>query len=91
MAKNCPDTMRKKCEGYVKCAALDVANDQVAIVSVRPGVVDTDMLAVVMGSAESAASRGIAVSRMAPQFCEKIMAITKKQSGSHIDCGYKDV
>lgn len=76
-------------EGLVKCAAADVEKDALAIVSVRPGVVYTDMLAVAMSSKEAAQSRGVPVSKFAGQFCDKIMAITKAESGTHIDCGYK--
>jgi NAD(P)-dependent dehydrogenase (short-subunit alcohol dehydrogenase family) len=78
-------------EGLVKCAALDVANDPLAIVSVRPGVVNTDMLGVALGSKEAAQERGVSVSTFAVQFCDKIMALTKAQSGTHVDCGYKGV
>ena len=76
-------------EGLVKCAALDVADDPLAIVTVRPGVVNTGMLAVALGSKEAAEQRGVSVSTFAGQFCRKIFAITKANSGTHIDCGYK--
>ena len=76
-------------EGLVKCAALEVAADEVSIVTVRPGVVFTDMLAVAVGGKELAREKGVPVEVFAPQFCAKIMAITKEQSGTHIDCGYK--
>ena len=78
-------------EGLVKCAAMDVEKDAVAIVTVRPGVVNTDMLAVAMSSKEAAQNRGVPVSQFAGQFCDKIMAIDKTQSGTHVDCGYKAV
>lgn len=76
-------------EGLVKCAAEDVAGDPVAIVTVRPGVVYTDLLVTATGSEENAQKRGIPVDRFAGPFCEKIMAITKEQSGTHVDCAYK--
>jgi len=76
-------------EGLVKCAALDVAEDPLCIVTVRPGVVFTDMLAVAVGGKELAQEKGVPVAKFAGQFCDKIMAITKANSGTHIDCGYK--
>ena len=78
-------------EGLVKCAALDTAEDAVSIVTVRPGVVYTEMLEVALGGKEAAKSRGVAVEEFAGQFCEKVFAITKAESGTHIDCGFKRI
>ena len=82
-------TAKHAVEGLTKCAALDVANDAVSIVTVRPGVVLTDMLATACGGVEAAKQRGVPVERFAGQFCGKVLAITKAESGTHIDCGYK--
>ena len=82
-------TAKHALEGLTKCAALDVAGDPLSIVTVRPGVVMTDMLAVACGSEEAARQRGVPVWKFAGQFCEKVSAITKEHSGTHIDCGYK--
>jgi 3alpha(or 20beta)-hydroxysteroid dehydrogenase len=76
-------------EGLMKCAAMEVAADEVAIVTVRPGIVVTDMLATAMGGMDTAVRMGVAVEQFAPHFCEKLLRITKADSGSHIDCGYK--
>lgn len=76
-------------EGLVKCAALDCADDPISIVTVRPGVVNTEMLAVAVGGSDIAKEKGVPVALFAGQFCDKIMAITKAQSGQHIDCGFK--
>jgi NAD(P)-dependent dehydrogenase (short-subunit alcohol dehydrogenase family) len=76
-------------EGLVKCAALDYEHDPISIVTVRPGVVNTDMLAVAVGGREIARQKGVDVKRFADHFCERIMSITKADSGSHIDCGLK--
>lgn len=76
-------------EGLVKCAAFDVEADPLAIVTVRPGVVNTEMLAVALCSKEAAQEKGVSVATFAGQFCDKIMAITKADSGKHLDCGYK--
>lgn len=77
-------------EGLVKCAALDVAADPLSIVTVRPGMVFTEMLAAAChGDAELAKQKGLPVERLAPHFCEMVMAITKADSGTHIDCGYR--
>ena len=82
-------TAKHGLEGLTKCAALDVKNEELSIVTVRPGVVLTDMLAVACGGPEAAKQRGVPVDRFAGQFCEKVLAITKEHSGTHIDCGYK--
>ena len=82
-------TTKHALEGLVKCAALDVEKDPLAIVSVRPGVVNTEMLATALCSKEAAQEKGVAVATFAGQFCDKIMAITKADSGKHLDCGYK--
>jgi NAD(P)-dependent dehydrogenase (short-subunit alcohol dehydrogenase family) len=76
-------------EGLMKCAALDVKDDKLCIVTVRPGMVATDMLATVFNSKQVAAEKGVPVAKFAGQFCEKILKITKADSGTHIDCGYK--
>ncbi len=77
-------------EGLVKCAAMEVESDPLAIVTVRPGMVATDMLVTSRGSAEAAEAAGTPLELFVPQFCDKIMAITKAQSGTHIDCSFKD-
>jgi NAD(P)-dependent dehydrogenase (short-subunit alcohol dehydrogenase family) len=74
-------------EGLMKCAAEDVSKDAVSIVTVRPGIVHTDMLEVAMGPA--AKNRGIPVDKFAGPFCEKIFKLTKEHSGTHIDCSYE--
>jgi NAD(P)-dependent dehydrogenase (short-subunit alcohol dehydrogenase family) len=76
-------------EGLVKCAAEDVAIDPISIVTVRPGVVCTDLLATACGGKDKAKVRGIPVERFAEPFCDKVMAITKQHSGTHVDCSYK--
>ncbi len=76
-------------EGLVKCAAQDVADEPISIVTVRPGVVNTDLLSTALGGKDKAKVRGIPVDRFAGPFCEKIMAITKEQSGTHVDCAYQ--
>lgn len=75
-------------EGLVKCAAQDVELDAVSIVTVRPGVVCTDLLATACGGPAEARRRGLPLERFAQPFCDKIMAITKAQSGQHVDCAY---
>ena len=76
-------------EGLMKCAAKEVASDKVSIVTVRPGVVFTEMLGVALGAMETAKEIGVPVDKFAPHFCKQIMSITKADSGNHIDCGYK--
>ena len=75
-------------EGLVKCAAADVANDKVSIVTVGPGMVVTDMLATAFGGKENAERLGVPVDKFAGPFCEKVMAITKADSGKHVICSY---
>ena len=77
-------------EGLVKCVAQDVAGDAVSVVTVRPGMVYTDMLETAYyGDGQLAKQKGVPVKRFAPHFIDKVMAITKADSGTHIDCGYK--
>ena len=76
-------------EGLMKCVAEDVKEDSVSVVTVRPGVVYTDMLVTAMGSKELAETNGVAVEKFASHFCNKILTLTKAESGTHIDCGYK--
>ncbi len=73
-------------EGLVKCAAQDVEDDEVSIVTVSPGMVITDMLATAFGGRDNAERLGVPVDNFAGQFCEKVMAITKADNGKHINC-----
>ena len=76
-------------EGLVKCIAEDVVNDPLSVVTVRPGIVYTDLLVTAIGSREAAESRGVPVSKFAGPFCEKLMSLTKADSGTHVDCSYR--
>ena len=74
-------------EGLMKCAAMEAENDPVSIVTVRPGMVVTDMLAKAVGSATLAAEQGVKVADFVPQFCHRLFRINKSHSGTHLDCG----
>jgi 3-oxoacyl-[acyl-carrier protein] reductase len=76
-------------EGLVKCIAEDVAADPLSVVTVRPGIVCTDLLATAMGSKQLAQSRGVPLEKFSGPFCEKLMSLTKADSGTHVDCSYR--
>lgn len=76
-------------EGLMKCVADETAADPVSVVTVRPGMVFTEMLAVAEGSVERARENGVPVDLFVPQFCEKIFSIGKDSSGTHVDCGLR--
>ena len=75
-------------EGLTKTAALDVENEEVALVSVSPGMVATDFLIEAYGE-EQAKKIGVSCEEFVPQFCEKLASIDKSQNGQHLDFAVK--
>jgi NAD(P)-dependent dehydrogenase (short-subunit alcohol dehydrogenase family) len=76
-------------EGLTKTVAFDVEKDDLAIVSVSPGMVFSDMLVAAYGQ-EHAKKIGAPLEQFVPHFVQKLMGINKSQNGQHLDFSFKE-